>query len=403
MQGAGMARALQLFLVAARMVTAAGSPHVYSGVDLSQIGTEDGNGKDSPFRAVVGGPTIDPLLLLKKSGVNTFRMRMWNDPCADGRCDPEQWSYAGLQGVLLMARRCQAANLTFVLDFHYSDWWADPGKQRKPTAWLHLPYKELGLAIFNFTRATLAALVRQGTPPYSVQIGNEITHGFVWNNATDGQSCADGGKLYCTEPDGVASAKWGAAADRTGGSAGWPRFAGLVAQGIKAAREACPSTKIAIHTDLGNHICSSGPCEIGSANVRHWYGNLSAALAASPVGAQTFDLIGLSMCALQNSIVHTHCMETPETICLLAYTSHIEPCGVCVYHVRRYPKWSNGSVFPSIAELPKLASDFPASRVYIAETSYPACCASTPPPVVGYPATEAGQLSYISDVSLLRV
>ena len=106
---------------------------VWSGVDLSQIGTEDGDGKASPFRATDDGPTEDPLVLMRKAGVNTFRMRMWNNPCADGRCNASQWSYAGLPGVLLMARRCKAAGLAFVLDLHYSDWWADPGKQRKPT------------------------------------------------------------------------------------------------------------------------------------------------------------------------------------------------------------------------------------------------------------------------------
>ena len=128
---------------------------MYSGVDLSQIGTEDGDGADSPFRAMAEGPRIDPMLLMRQSGINTFRMRMWNDPCADGRCIPAQWNYSGLNGVLQMAQRCKAANLTFVLDLHYSDWWADPGKQHKPTAWLNQSYPGLaqsvsGLVLYQY-------------------------------------------------------------------------------------------------------------------------------------------------------------------------------------------------------------------------------------------------------------
>jgi arabinogalactan endo-1,4-beta-galactosidase len=60
---------------------------------------------------------------------------------------------------MTMARRCKAANLTFVLDLHYSDWWADPGKQRKPLAWDALSFKDLTAAVELFTQKTIAALV----------------------------------------------------------------------------------------------------------------------------------------------------------------------------------------------------------------------------------------------------
>ena len=61
-------------------------------------------------------------------------------------------------------------------------------------------------------------------------------------------------------------------------------------------------------------------------------------------------------------------------------------------------KWSNGTVLESIAELPKLAQAFPSQRIYVAETSYPACCSSSPQPIATYPVTEVGQLNYIVDV-----
>ena len=79
-----------------------------------------------PFRASPSAPVASPFAVLRDAGVNAFRMRMWNDPCADGRCNASEFSYANLTGVMQMARRCRDVNLTFVLDLHYSDWWADP-------------------------------------------------------------------------------------------------------------------------------------------------------------------------------------------------------------------------------------------------------------------------------------
>ena len=163
----------------------------WRGVDMSQLASEDAGGEAPPFRKFSNSSTtVDALALLRASGANAFRMRMWNDPCGDGRCDPAQYSYANLTGVLLMAKRCQENNLTFILDFHYSDWWADPGKQYKPTAWANLSFDALQDAVYDFSRATVAALVSQGTPPAAVQIGNEISDGLLWNG--EGQPCDKG-------------------------------------------------------------------------------------------------------------------------------------------------------------------------------------------------------------------
>lgn len=132
---------------AARVTGGGGFP--WRGVDLSQLGTEDCDGGCPPFRAASGGPRQDALAILRQHGANTFRMRMWNQPCADGRCNASQYDYANLAGVLRMARRCRQANLTFVLDFHYSDWWADPGHQDKPAAWKNLSFAQLAAAVRN--------------------------------------------------------------------------------------------------------------------------------------------------------------------------------------------------------------------------------------------------------------
>ena len=239
-----------------------------------------------------------------------------------------------------MARRCQATGLQFILDFHYSDWWADPGEQQKPDAWLELGIDELVTAVRQFTTATVRALVAQGTPPHAVQIGNEINDGMLWSNASIGQKCYDGGQLYCSD----------------GGTArpiheAWATFGRLVAAGVSAVRAASPTSLIAIHT-AGNHISP------GARYVGDWYANLSTALASHGVG---LDLVGLSL----------------------------------------YPKFDGGATFSTVAQLPLLAKRLPATtRIYLAETAYPAVVGNTsrPPPEPGYPASEDGQLQFLRDL-----
>ena len=144
----------------------------WRGVDMSQLSTEDADGTNPPFRAAAGSPLEDALRILKRGGANAFRMRLWNDPCADGRCNATKYAYGGLNGTLAMAKRCHTAGLHFILDLHYSDWWADPGQQHKPAAWSKLSFRDLKHSVRSFTRDVVAALVAQGTPPVAVQVGN---------------------------------------------------------------------------------------------------------------------------------------------------------------------------------------------------------------------------------------
>jgi arabinogalactan endo-1,4-beta-galactosidase len=239
---------------------------IWRGLDASQLSTEDGCGTNPPFRASPTGERKDALLLLRSHGANTFRMRMWNDPCADGRCNASDFSYANLTGVMQMARRSRSANLTFVLDLHFSDWWADPAHQAKPHAWASLPFDELTRAVYEFSRGTVDALKKQGTAPATVQVGNEISNGMLWESA--GQSCELGGRLWCGG-DSASS---------------WKRFASLVQAGMRGVRDACAHCEVAIHTDLGNHIHSRG---IGY--VIEWHRNLTA------LTGEHADRIGLSM------------------------------------------------------------------------------------------------------------
>eukprot|EP00040_Diaphanoeca_grandis_P044899 m.14072 g.14072 ORF g.14072 m.14072 type:complete len:385 (+) comp9996_c0_seq1:152-1306(+) len=310
----------------------------WRGVDMSQIATE----ANQSFRLYSNESALPPMQILADRGVNAFRMRMWNNPCADGRCDPTLWSYANLTGVLAIARECKAAKLQFILDFHYSDWWADPGKQFKPTAWVNLTFDEMSVAMEAFSKETVLALVQQGTPPSAVQIGNEITNGFLWN--TSNQPCSQGAQLWC---GGEAN------------NASWARFGRLVASGIRGVKAACPGCAIAIHTDLGNHIIKAG-----ISFVVKWYTLLLEHLEphlddqhqpTAPL-VTGFDMIGLSM----------------------------------------YPTWDDGHTLESIAQLSVLAAAFPTVAIYIAETSYPADGKTQPEH--SFPPTPQGQLGFIKAV-----
>ena len=70
--------------------------------------------------------------------------------------------------------------MKLLLDFHYSDYWADPGKQYKPAAWRNLSFEELKKVVYDYTKDVIQQLKDQGTTPDMVQIGNEINHGLIW-------------------------------------------------------------------------------------------------------------------------------------------------------------------------------------------------------------------------------
>ncbi|WP_162996595.1 glycoside hydrolase family 53 protein [Mucilaginibacter celer] len=124
------------------------------------------------------GVSKDAFTILKDHGFNYVRLRIFNNPKADSGYSAK--GYCGLEDTKKMALRIKQAGIGFLLDFHYSDNWADPGKQYKPAAWKHLSNQQLHDSIRAFTRLTLLALKKQGTLPDMVQVGNEINHGILW-------------------------------------------------------------------------------------------------------------------------------------------------------------------------------------------------------------------------------
>ena len=133
--------------------------------------------KDKGYRYYdENGTEIDVLEYGKKKGFNYGRLRLWNAP----QNIPESGGYCDLLQTIAIAKRLKKLDIPYLLDFHYSDFWADPGQQRKPKDWENLSFKELKEAVFSYTRDTLTALKEEDVLPDIVQIGNEIRSGLLF-------------------------------------------------------------------------------------------------------------------------------------------------------------------------------------------------------------------------------
>jgi beta-galactosidase len=125
------------------------------------------------------GVQKDAIQILKDHGFNYVRLRIFHNPATDSGYSPRT-GFCDLPHTLQMAKRVKAAGMKLLLDFHYSDYWADPEKQYKPAAWKGLSFPVLKDSVFHYTKAVIKALKEQGTTPDMVQVGNEINHGMIW-------------------------------------------------------------------------------------------------------------------------------------------------------------------------------------------------------------------------------
>ena len=125
------------------------------------------------------GTEMDILDIIKKYDVDTIRIRLWNDP----------WSATGesygagendLPTSLAIAKKVSEAGFGVLLNFHYSDFWADPGKQIKPKAWSSYGVEELEQAIYDYTLDSMRTFLENGVNITMVQVGNELSNGLLW-------------------------------------------------------------------------------------------------------------------------------------------------------------------------------------------------------------------------------
>lgn len=218
-----------------------------SGGDVSEIPELEAAGGKYFYK----GKEEDPFVIMKKAGWNFVRFRIWNKP-KDGWCDKDK--------TLKLAKRAHAQGLKISLDFHYSDWWADPGKQNKPAAWKSLSFEDLEKAVYSYTKEVVQAMIDQGTPPHMVQVGNEIVGGMLW-------------------PDGKANSN---------DVEQWKRLAKLLNAGLKATKDCSNKILTMLHIDRGgdnkvsvwwfDHILAQGVQfdTIGQSYYPWWHGPLEA-------------------------------------------------------------------------------------------------------------------------------
>ena len=135
----------------------------YKGADISFLPEIEENG--TKFYNQVGEIELLPDIL-KKNGVNTVRIRLWHTP-ANG--------HSGLEEVTAFAKEMRAKDFEIFITIHYSDTWADPGHQQKPSAWEGLPVSILGDSVYNYTKRVVQLI-----NPDIIEIGNEISNGFLW-------------------------------------------------------------------------------------------------------------------------------------------------------------------------------------------------------------------------------
>ncbi len=181
----------------------------YKGMDLSfQSELEDYN---LVYKDAEGNP-VELLDFVSEQGTNLIRLKLWHTP---------QNGENGLDDVKAYAQRIKAKQIDFLLDFHYSDYWADPGTQTPPTAWQNMTNEEIKVAIYEYTKDVLIQLKTQNTFPDMIQIGNETDNGFLWNY----------GKVWDDFSDN------------------WNNYAILVNEAIRAVREVDTegSVKIMLH------------------------------------------------------------------------------------------------------------------------------------------------------------
>jgi len=207
------------------------NPDFIMGADVSMLSEIEANGG----KFYDQGIEKDALEILRDHGVNWIRLRIWNDP-TDNNGNPLGGGNNDLQRTVDMAVRAKSLGLKFLLDFHYSDWWADPGKQNMPKAWVGLEGDALNQAVYDYTAEVIQTLNDAGATPDMVQIGNEVNSGMMW---PAGKTWSQGGETV----------------------GGYDGFAELLSQGIQAVRDNDPNNddpknriKIAIHlADGGNN------------------------------------------------------------------------------------------------------------------------------------------------------
>lgn len=125
------------------------------------------------------GKEKDILDIMKEHDVDTIRLRLWNDPKSEDG-EPYGAGNNDLAETIAIGKKVTDAGFGVLLNFHYSDFWADPGKQIKPKAWKDFGVDELEQAVYDFTLENLTRIIEAGVNVTMIQVGNELSNGLLW-------------------------------------------------------------------------------------------------------------------------------------------------------------------------------------------------------------------------------
>lgn len=186
------------------------------------------------------GESQECFQILKDHGINAIRLRTWVSPTdhkTNGHCSKDE--------TVAMAVRAKNWGMKVMINFHYSDTWADPSKQVKPSAWVGHSFEQLLTDVYDYTFDVMTALKNAGISPDWVQVGNEITGGILL-------------------PDGSTENNWA-------------QLAQLINKGYDAVKAVSPQSKVILHIDQGNN----------NERFRWWFDNATA-------NNMKYDIIGMS-------------------------------------------------------------------------------------------------------------
>jgi len=174
----------------------------------------------------INGEAKEGLQIFKDNNYTWCRLRVFHSPDMEGPvCNDLEYTIA-------LAQEAKSYGFKFLLDFHYSDTWADPAKQYVPAAWENLDIETLSDSVYQYTKKVMSALNNSGAAPDMVQVGNEINNGMIWPQ----------GKLWNND-----------------GSANWDELTNLLKAGIRGVKEAenGANIPILIHAATGGNLVES--------------------------------------------------------------------------------------------------------------------------------------------------
>ena len=199
----------------------------YAGGDISLLPTYEAAG--AQYKDYEWNEIKDLIPWLHDQGLNAMRVRLFVNPSKSTGADKDPNACQDLEYITPLCKRIKDSGMKLLLDFHYSDTWADPAKQWTPEDWKDLTDEQLYQKIYDYTRDVLLKLNEAGVTPDFIQPGNEISYGMLW-----GPHDAPESDLKKT---------------LMGSDANWERLGTLLKQAIKACREVCPDAKIMLHNE----------------------------------------------------------------------------------------------------------------------------------------------------------